>query len=423
MRRSAPLQAVLPAACALVFFAACAGTSDRRPSRLVEVERLTRQGDYAEAARLSVALLDDLSADSPYYEDVREAQRNVSLASGLDRSRSLLLAGDNEAALALLEELDVAHPGQLPVAAWLDRARTKLADTWFQEAREHQANEDFLAARDAYLRTLDYDPDHPLAPGSLEDLQRVVEYRAQLAKDYYNDGVRSLSDENLSEADWNFGKVPKFDRANERALKRRAEVNRVQARERADRAAGLAKDHRYAAAASEYRAASQLYPESELLVNKTEQMRVEAKADGLLSEGRFMLLRGEIDRGEATLREGAGLTAVQGERFEAALASVDDARVTKAYQLALDLEHDFRFTEAIEGYAEVLAARDFYLDTRTRIDTLRGYVEDAERLYAEAAATSDDEEKLELLRQIEIFWPEYRDLPEQIERLAKGAGS
>ncbi|MFT6833202.1 MAG: hypothetical protein ACJAZN_003383, partial [Planctomycetota bacterium] len=112
-----------------------------------------------------------------------------------------------------------------------------------------------------------------------------------------------------------------------------------------------------------------------------------------------------------------GMTTLQAKDFEKAILGIDEARIEKRYQDALDMEHDFQFAEAIVAYKGLLASRDFYKDTRARIDALEGYIASAERIYAEAAEASSDETKLELLQQIDLFWPEYSDVAEQIRSI------
>ena len=49
--------------------------------------------------------------------------------------------------------------------------------------------------------------------------------------------------------------------------------------------------------------------------------------------------------------------------------------------------------------------------------TLSEYLGDASELYAEAKAAGTDQERRDLLRQIEVFWPEYLDIQEQLAAL------
>lgn len=402
---------------ALLLLQGCASGPSGFEKRIEAIEELTRARAYVEAAEASVDLVEDTPTSSPRYELALEAQRTVSLASQLDRARDLTLKGKDVEALDLLKELHAEYPNSSQVSAWQERTRRKLADKWFSVAREALANETFDAARAAYRQVLEYDPNHPVAGLSLDDLKRLEQYRAELADDYYNGGVRGMVEHRLSEARTSFEKARKYDNGNEKAKRRISEVDRERAIARVASAEKLVKEKLYSAAALEYETAASLDPLNEEIGQKVEAMRAEAKAYVLKSEAEFQVLRGEVDRGEELLREGAAMSTLQSAEFEKAIAAIDGARVEKRYQSALDMEHDFRFPEAIEAYKGILESRDFYKDTRARIDALEGYVASAERLYAEAEAATSDESKLALLQQIDLFWPEYRDVAQLIRAL------
>ncbi|QDV06227.1 hypothetical protein Poly30_17340 [Planctomycetes bacterium Poly30] len=414
LKRSAAIGAGLAA---LALLQGCASGPSGFQKRIDKIERLTRERAYIEAAEASVDLIEDTPTRSARYETALEAQRAVSLASQLDRARDLTLKGKDVDALDLLSRLRAEYPNTSQVVAWQERTRRKLADKWFGVAREALANETFDAARAAYRRVLEYDPNHPVAGLSLEDLKRLEQYRAELADDYYNSGVRGVVEQRLSEARTSFAKGLKYDQENVKAKRRISEVDRERSIARVASAEKLVKEKHYAAAAQEYQTAALLNPESEEIQQQVEALEAEARAFELKSEAEFQVLRGEIDRAEELLKEGAAMTKLQTADFEKAIAGIDGARIEKRYQSALDLEHDFRFPEAIEAYKGLLESRDFYKDTRARIDALEGYVASAERLYAEAAAATNDEAKLELLQQIDLFWPEYKDVADKIRAL------
>ena len=50
---------------------------------------------------------------------------------------------------------------------------------------------------------------------------------------------------------------------------------------------------------------------------------------------------------------------------------------------------------------------------------LEDKIAEAERLHAEAAQAEDEATELSLLRQIEVFWPDYSDIPDRIRALTK----
>ena len=115
------------------------------------------------------------------------------------------------------------------------------------------------------------------------------------------------------------------------------------------------------------------------------------------------------------------MTVQQSERFEHVRSEVDGEQLRLIYERALTFEHDYLYQDALQVYDELLARVDYYEDSRARRETLASYIKNAERLYQGAASCGDKEEELSLLRQIEIFWPEYLDIQARITSLEKAS--
>lgn len=410
---------LVPVLGSLLAISACASGSGSYGEQFAAIESLTRHGDYQAAAESSVTLLDTLDTDSENAEAVRQIQREISIASSLERVRSLTLDDQDKEALDLALELDAAFPGMHAIEAWRDLLRVKLADFWFDAAREASASERFDDARAHYRTSLGYDETRTNVQDLLGELDRIEDYRANVADKYYYSGVSHLSDGALSESLGDFSKVDKFDRGNARAKRRVSQVNRQLAATRVAAADVLAKEGLYAAAAKGYLEASTLDPDSEEIARNLEALRSEAKASAILRVARNNALRGDVDKAEVKLKEALGLTALQTELIEKEIAGLDDKRAEKAYDRAVGLERDFQYEAAIEGYDKILESRDFFKDVRARTDALTKYVADAKRIYAEYEAALTDASRLALLRQIEVFWPEYRDISKRIDELSK----
>jgi len=402
------LTALLGASCA-----STAGT-DRR---IEGIQDLVREGEYVAAAEASADLTESLSEGSDARARAERLQVEVSIASGLASARELSLADRDTEALAIIEELDAAHPGYPVIDEWRLRTREKLGRRWFRAAREAVAAEDFDAARAAYARSIEYDPTPSLSEDLLADLARIEDYRAQVAEDLYYGGVRLFTDLQIAEAVNRFEAVQKYDEGNEKALRREAESKSVLADDRAAEGERLAAMGFYSAAAKEYVQANRLDPDDERISALLAELRVEAKVQEDLINAQSMVLRSEFDDAVALLGDALERTKRQRESVQAAIQAAEDARTEARYRRAVDLQYDFQFERALGVYDEILGGRDFYKDVRARADALRGYVADAERLYAAVEASEYDAEKLDLLRQIEVFWPDYRDVQERISAL------
>lgn len=406
---------LLPAAA--LFLGACASTSTTPELLVEEVQALTRDGDYEGAVRVAAAAREQVPEDSPLGAQLQRATVEISIASGLSKARDLSLADRDDEALAVLVDLEEHFPREPIVDAWRRRTQRKLSDHWYEIARAALATGNFEGARVAYEKALTYEPDHDLAPAGLARVELLREYRAEMAEDYYYNGVRDLTEQRLSESENSFEKSKRYDAEADRTRRRIAEVRREKAVGRKAYAEQLVADRRYAAARAEYAEAERLDPESQEIAEAHALMQVESEVAALLSEAESFVLRGDFDGAALLLDDAASKTQLQVDLVEATRARISSTQVELQYQRALDLEHDFLFEEAIEGYRAVLEGRDFYEDARARLDTLESYVVEAARLYAEAEEAEGDEAKLERLRQIEVFWPEYRDILEQISAI------
>ncbi|MDB4453849.1 hypothetical protein N9188_00250 [bacterium] len=402
---------------AALLLSACASSNSTDEQLLLEVQTLTRGGKYEAAARAAEAAQAQIPADSPLQGQLTRAAVEVSIASGLEVVRSLSFADQDDEALAMLAELEERFPSEPMLEAWRRLIQRKQADHWFEIARSAMATGQFEAARLAYERAMGFEPDHTLAPAGLARVELLEEYRAGLAEDYYFNGVRDLTEQRLDESENSFEKSRRYDAESERTRRRIVEVRREKAEGRVAYAQQLVEDRRYAAARAEFAEARRLDPESVAIAEALVAMRVEAEVAALLSEAESFVLRSEFDEAELLIAEAGERTVLQADVVEATRDRISSTRVDLLYQRALDLEHDFLFGEAIELYREVLEGRDFYEDARARLEALETYVVEAARLYAEAQASGDPVAKLEKLRQIEAFWPEYEDILAQIRAL------
>lgn len=415
-----PITSGTPALLALLALA-CASGPRGAEARIESIQSLTRDGDYVQAARASVQLLDELEQSSALRPRVVALQGEISVASGLETVRWMVFEGREVEALPVVEELKAAHPDVGAIDAWMERVRTKIADGWFEKARTAVAEERFDDARRAYAKSVEFDPTRTVVQDLLTELDRVEVWRAEVAEEIYYSGVGHLVDGRLLEAAGDFGKVGKYREQPTRARQRVSEVNVLLAESRVASAAALVADGHFSAAAKEFEEAARLNPSSDRIAADLERMRAEARANQMLIEGRSMILRGELERGAAEIAAGLELTALQKDLFQKELDGIGERRVQAAYDRALGLEHDFRFEQAVTAYEAILESRDFFKDCRARIDVLEDKIAEAERLHAEAAQAEDEATELSLLRQIEVFWPDYSDIPGRIRALTKGS--
>lgn len=356
----------------------------------------------------------------------REEYRLASVAYLLDRARTETLADEDDAALATITEALELAPESPQVLEWELKTREKLATSWFNDARDRHTEDDLPGALAAYETVLTYIPDHVEALAGIDRVVEQLEYRDGLSKGYYNEGLGALREWELRLAENRFTYARKYRHWDEKPGRRLAQVQEELAAEKCEAALVDEVNGFYAAAQLQYRLAKLLDADNENAAAGFERMQVEAAADELLGKGEMWILRGEFAKAEEVLGQGLALTAVQQERFEEALAGIDDARHAALYEEGLNLERDFLYPEAAEMYRSLLAQVDYYQDARARLTSLEGAMAEVEELYASLDGLADDRaRRREVLSRIDALWPEYKDTEALLDALgppADGAG-
>jgi len=396
----------------LLSLAACRSSSEVQSS---ELRDMVSEGRFEEAVREASRRYEAAPNDSRAEENFRQ----VTIAYLLEAGRRLTFEDRDKEALEVYKRILDLDPEQPQARVWHEKTRLKLADTWSTLALELHAEDYLLGAREAYERCLTYDPGNPDAQKGIYGVDVQIHYREGLSVDYYNDGLEALRDVQLFIAASRFDYAGKYREDDAKSERRVREVNRELSKTFSDRGDGLVAEGFFAAARTEYRMAVQLDEANTVARTGLESMMVEAEAHELLKAGKMWVLREEFDKAEEDLESGLALTAMQQAEFEEVLASIDEARVAGIYTNALNLERDFRLEDALAVYHKLLGLREYYQDARTRASSLEETIAQVRELYDEQlpkAAT--DEERLTLLRSIDLLWPEYLDVQDRIDALA-----
>lgn len=399
LRRLVP--ALLPV---LLLLPACASAGKDESER--SVAWLVRHGRYDEAVELAARDAEQ----NPQDEQAREAHRLASTAWLLERGRRLAFEGRNQEALDAFREAERISPDSEVVADWLGATRERLADQWFERGLTAHNAEDFEQAIAAYETVLSLQPDHELARETLARALLQQNYRQGMGKEYYDGGVRALDRYFLHEARSLFTYVLKYDSENDRATRRGEQARELLAAERAAMAAEFEDQGEYAASRNEYRLALLLDPDLGPAADGLERMQREEGVAELLREAERLFLKARFEEAEERLDEAAVLTHRQGPEIEEYRSKLVEARLEGLYDAARTLESDWRYVEAVAAYGRLLEREPFYRDAIARRDTLQSYVEQADEIYAAYQKAESDEERLGFLRQIAVFWPEYRDV-------------
>ncbi len=405
----------LLAVLAPLMFLACATTEEveERP----DVARLVAVGRYDEAVRLAAELHEADPADELALSNYRRA----SAAWFLEQGRRAAFEGRDFEALDNFHAAREVAPEASEVSAWIAKMRDNLAERFLADALEAHIKDDLAAASEAYERVLEFRPGNREAIQGLERVQLQQTYRQGMGDEYYGAGVRALADYWLHEAKSRFGYVRKYLPESERSIERTEEVDVLLADARVAIAQGLDSEDRYAAARNEFRLALALDPEHPEALEGFERNRREAEASELLSAGHMQILRGEFEDARRLLEEGRELSQRQDDLFDGALAELEQARFGRMYERARSYESDRAFEQAVAAYDKLLENAEYYEDAIARRRTLQSFIEDAGRLYDQAEAAESDVEKARLLRQIRVFWPDYRDTTQRLAALEAAA--
>jgi tetratricopeptide (TPR) repeat protein len=358
--------------------------------------------------------------DDPAAE---ELLKHVQVAALMERGRRLTLDDQDVEALKVFEQALELDPGAAELGEWIKKTQLKLGDSWLQVALEMHARGERTAALDAYEQSLRYHPGYDVALNGMAQAVKELNHREQLSQKYFAGGVHALSDYWLERASAFFAYSNKYKPAQAHTLERTKQVNLLLAQQRQKIAQAFEQDGLFGAARNEYRMALALAPDDPPSKEALDRCTKEVKAQRKLEDANYQIMRGNFERAEKLIDEGLELTQMQKDLFEGTRARVDEQRHELVYQAALALEKDQRYAEAIEKYQELLGQAGYFKDTLARVDTLKGYIVLADELYKKAGEAADDKTRLDLLQQILIFWPEYRDAAKQVSELERKLGS
>lgn len=406
------MQRSLPTVLLTVLLAsACSSTA--APAGSGTVAELIAEERYSEAVEEAARRVQADPSDPQAVEDHRLA----STAWYLERGRSAFYEGDFDTALARFEAAAEIAPEVSQVQAWLAKIHDEIADRMLGEAIHLHALDDLHGAAAAYEKVLANRPGDLRAQEGLARALLQINYRNGQGESYYNAGVRDLSEYLLWRARAKMGYATKYLGIDERVERRGHQVDGYLAQQRLARAQEFEQEGQYEAARNEYRLALLLKDDLPDARDGFERMEVETRAQELLKRAEILTLKGRYEEAEEAIEEGRKITKRQQDAFAAALDGVDHARLHDRYEKALDLEADYRYEEAVQVYDDLLEKATYYEDAIARRDTLVSFIELAAKLYEQAQSESDPAERLALYRQIETFWPEYRDIQDRIHEL------
>lgn len=408
-----------PALCLLLVpLAACQAfgpdpAAGSEASSVERVEAFSRQGQHAEAVLAAEAY----HAEHPDDPEGARQLRRAKAAMMLDQARRLCFDDKDNEALLLVRQALEEEPDERVLQEWERKLLTKLAGVHTAHGDEFFATTDLDAAREQYELALSFVPDFLRAREGLSQVLLQINYRRGMGENYYREGVQLMTDYWLEQSRTRFVYVNKYQPANDRAKMRKGEVDAHLAASRCTLAADLERLGLWAGARNEYRLALIVDPDSVEAAEGLDRTRIEAGVQDKLREADRLIRARKWDQALEVIREARAQTKHQVEKCDGAADGVDASRLEQSYQHALALEADQDFEAAVLAYDRLVESRGYYKDVLTRRETLRAYIAKAGPLYDQAMAATDPAEKLRLLKQITLFWPEYRNVRDVIGML------
>lgn len=401
--------------CCLALLLPLLGAACRSTSTGQEISSLIRSQKYAEAVRAAASW----SEREPGNAEAEKAHKVASAAWLLEQARQLSFADRDEEALEALAQASALLPGDPTVESWIGRTRRKLVTHWLDLAADAASQEDLPAALELYERVLAMDPENSIAREGAARGLLVLNWRSGLGEGYYKDGVRSLRDYWLVDARAHFDYSKKYLGEQSRVEERRREVQALMAQDRLATAHSLEERGLAFAAHNEYRLALLLAPDNAEALAGRERAGIEVQAEELRAQAERMLARGDLTGARQIAEQGLRLTTTRHAVFEQLVHTIDEAAIADEYEAALDLERDNRYEQAVAAYGALIERIGPYKDAQQRMDALKGSIQHAAELYRRAGESTDAAESLRLLRQVELVWPDYKDVR---ERLAAAGG-
>jgi hypothetical protein len=205
---------------------------------------------------------------------------------------------------------------------------------------------------------------------------------------------------------------------NEPASTRAQQVEELLAEDRLAQARALEAAGMYFAARNEYRFVLLIDPKNEEGRAGLDRMDRESRATTTLAAAEMEIRRGELDKAETTLELATNLTEAQKDDVSLLQSGIEERRLEDMYSAARMLADDYRYPEAVQAFAALLAESSDYKDARLRKATLEEFIRLAEEFYAKALEATDDAVAEEYLRAIHpVIWPEYKDVVQRLKAI------
>lgn len=410
-------------AAALALLAGCTSPLE------AEADLAFQMGRYTRAHDLYAGLLDE----HPGNEDLARKEQVSRLAAWFALGREAVFQDRLALAAAYFRKVLAEIPDHGGGRAWLAKVQSKQADLLVHEAQGQVSRQAFDQARRLAGQALALWPGHEDALHLLAELdgrrarerqlgrfllaeglkvnQEMVESANLPVVRHYLKGARVLLGEEFTH-DWVLAEVER--RMGEQAL--------AQVRE------SLGRDEN-ASALVEASLTGSLLPEVPGLDELKALAQRELEADALAEQARQLILRGDPEGGRAKMAQAAETSRNRAGLFKAAQVEVEEARLAREFEEALDREAQGRYEEALARYQAIAAQHPFFRDSEARARELAANLEEAGRILGEVRtlmAQGSTAPAQRRLKDLFVLFPWHKEglmLQRRLQEGATGAGA
>lgn len=339
----------------------------------------------------------------------------------LARGRELVFLEREVQAIASLEKALALDPQNRVARRWIQRAKQKLAKRAVKEGESQRSQGHLEKALLRFREALSYVPEHPGAVAGIETVNKFYRERYDEASEHYVKGSRARAEDLIKQSKYHHGIASDKDPSMQRAKEGKEEAARQLAKARYERAKAMEEKSYFGAALMEYEAVRKVLPEAEGLQERIAAMQREVKAERIRREAEMAMRKQDYDAAKKMLNEAYELTTAQRADISGLLLDNRRRRYEELYRKARDLELEYKFEAALEGYKAIDKAwSSGFLDVKARIETLKNAIEQAQASMAEGQKhekAGDLKGAVELYEEALAIYPGYKGLDERVKEL------
>jgi len=339
----------------------------------------------------------------------------------LDFGRELVFLEEEVKAIAELEKALALDPQNRDAKRWIARAKEKLAKRAVLEGDDQRGQGHLDKALLRFQEALSYVPEYPDAVAGIESVNKYYRQRYDEASEHFTKGARAHGEELIKQSKYHHGIAAEKDPSMREAQKREMEAAQRLAMDRYERAKIMEEKSFYGAALMEYQVVMKALPGIEGLKERITAMEKEVEAKQFRRDGEMAMRRGDFDDAEKLFNQAYEKTRAERADISGLLLDNRRRRHENLYRKAKDLELEYKFEAALEGYEAIDKAwPSGFLDVKTRVGTLKNAIEQAQKSMAEGQKhekAGDLKKAIELYEEALANYPGYQGLDRRIKGL------